>query len=96
MATRPLVLSGIQIKNNSNKEKFLDSFLFPKKTYDEGDIYAPILENLIIAGYTLNHPAKCCLLRQQLARRALPTKCKFCLSNGPIQSGPRSVATPVV
>ena len=96
MATRPLVLSGIQIKNNSKKEKFLDSFLFPKKTMMMGDIYAPILENLIIAGHTLNHPAKCCLLREQPARRALPTKCKFCLSNGPIQSGPRSVATPVV
>ena len=96
MATRPLVLSGTQIKNNSNKEKFLDSFLFPKKNHDEGDIYAPILENLIIACHTLNHPAKCCLLREQLDRRVLPTKCKFCLSNGLIQSGPRSVATPVV
>ena len=96
MATRPLVLSGIQIKNNSNKEKFLDTFLFPKKNYDEGDIYAPILENLMIACHTLNHPAKCCLLREQLARWALPTKCKFCLSNGSIQSGPPSVATPAV
>ena len=89
MATRPLVLSGIQIKNNSNKEKFLDTFLFPKKNYDEGDIYAPILENLMIACHTLNHPAKCCLLREQLAGGHYRPNASFVCLMAPFSLGPR-------
>lgn len=51
---------------------------------DEGDIYATILENLI-TGHTLHDQAKCCPSREQLEAGHLPTKSKFCLSDGPTE-----------
>ena len=80
MATCPLVLSGTHwyTKDNFTKKENFLNFFFPKN-YDEGDICTPMLENLIIAGHTLNHLAKCWLLREQLARRALLNSSFVCL-----------------
>ena len=76
------LIDGFAPWYNLNKEKYLDSTFLKKKLWSKGDIYAPILVNFIITGHTLHDQAKCCLLREELETGYLPTKFKFCLSNG--------------